>query len=82
MKTAFFKLSSINQQITELQARQRELETKVNNGRLSLPVDTLMVPFYAKIITTVGGRTTPGDDSATTIPSRSSTSTQPIRARA
>ncbi len=46
VKTAFFKLNSINAQITELQARQRDLEAKVNNGRLVLPVDTLMVPFY------------------------------------
>ena len=46
VKTAFFKLNSINQQIGELQARQRDLEAKVNNGRLVLPVDTLMVPFY------------------------------------
>jgi Protein of unknown function (DUF3084) len=46
VKTAFFKLSSINQQIAELQARQRDLEAKVNTGRLVLPVDTLMVPFY------------------------------------
>ncbi len=46
VKTAFFKLNSINQQIAELQSRQRELETKVNTGRLVLPVDTLMVPFY------------------------------------
>jgi Protein of unknown function (DUF3084) len=46
VKTAFFKLNSINQQISELQARQRNLETKVNTGRLVLPVDTLMVPFY------------------------------------
>ncbi len=46
VKTAFFKLNSINQQITELQARQRDLEAKVNTGRLVLPVDTLMVPFY------------------------------------
>ncbi len=46
VKTAFFKLNSINQQIGELQARQRDLEAKVNNGRLVLPVNTLMVPFY------------------------------------
>jgi hypothetical protein len=46
VKTAFFKLNSINQQITELQARQRDLEAKVNTGRLVLSVDTLMVPFY------------------------------------
>jgi hypothetical protein len=46
VKTAFFKLNSINQQISELQSRQRDLEAKVNNGRLVLPVDTMMVPFY------------------------------------
>jgi hypothetical protein len=46
VKTAFFKLNSINAQIGELQSRQRDLETKVNSGRLVFPVDTLMVPFY------------------------------------
>ncbi|MBV8344967.1 MAG: DUF3084 domain-containing protein [Candidatus Eremiobacteraeota bacterium] len=46
VKTAFFKLASINQQIAELQSRQRDLEAKVNSGRLVFPVDTLMVPFY------------------------------------
>jgi hypothetical protein len=46
VKTAFFKLNAINQQIAELQARQRDLEAKVNNGKLVFPVDTLMVPFY------------------------------------
>ena len=49
VKTAFFKLNSINQQISELQARQRELEAKVNSGRLIFPTDTLMVPFYRVI---------------------------------
>ncbi len=46
VKTAFFKLNTINEQIAELQARQRALEAKVNSGRLVFPVDTLMVPFY------------------------------------
>jgi len=46
VKTAFFKLNSINTQISELEARQRDLEAKVNTGKLVLPVDTLMVPFY------------------------------------
>jgi hypothetical protein len=46
VKTAFFKLNSINQQIAELQARERDLETKVNTGRLVFPVNSLMVPFY------------------------------------
>jgi hypothetical protein len=45
VKTAFFKLNSINQQIGELQSRQRDLETKVNTGRLIEPVDVPMVPF-------------------------------------
>ena len=49
VKTAFFKLNSINQQISELQAREHDLETKVNSGKLVLPVDTLMVPFYHPI---------------------------------
>jgi hypothetical protein len=46
VKTAFFKLNSINQQISELQARQQDLEAKVNTGRLVFPVDTLMMPFF------------------------------------
>jgi hypothetical protein len=46
VKTAFFKLNSINQQIAELQSREQDLEAKVNNGRLVFPVDQLMVPFY------------------------------------
>jgi hypothetical protein len=49
VKTAFFRLNSINQQIAELQARERDLETKVNTGQLVLQVDTLMVPFYRVI---------------------------------
>jgi hypothetical protein len=46
VKTAFFKLNSINAQIAQLQAQQRDLEAKVNTGRLVFPTDTLMVPFY------------------------------------
>lgn len=46
VKTAFFKLNSINQQITELTRRERDLEKKVNTGRLVVQVDGLMVPFY------------------------------------
>ncbi len=63
VKTAFFKLNSINQQITELQARQRDLEAKVNNGRLVLPVDTLMVPFYRIIPQAASPRAAACDDS-------------------
>jgi hypothetical protein len=46
VKTAFFKLNSINEQISELTRREHDLETKVNSGRLIEPVDALMVPFY------------------------------------
>lgn len=49
VKTAFFQLSSINAQIDRLQAKERMLEAKVNNGHLVVPVDALMVP-YARII--------------------------------
>jgi hypothetical protein len=49
VKTAFFKLSSLNAQIQDLQARQNELRTKVESGHLVVAVDTLMVP-YARII--------------------------------
>ena len=63
VKTAFFKLNSINQQITELQARQRDLEAKVNTGRLVLPVDTLMVPFYRIIPQSASASRASRDDS-------------------
>jgi Protein of unknown function (DUF3084) len=52
VKTAFFRMSAINAQIADLQARERQLETKVNQGRLVWPVDTLMVPFYRIIAQT------------------------------
>lgn len=46
VKTAFFKLNSLNQQIAELTRREHDLEKKVNTGRLVVQVDALMVPFY------------------------------------
>lgn len=46
VKTAFFKLNSLNQQITELTRREHDLEKKVNTGKLVVQVDALMVPFY------------------------------------
>jgi uncharacterized protein (DUF3084 family) len=55
VKTAFFKLSSINEQISELQSRQRVLEAKVNNGRIIIPVDTLMVPYAQTIEQNISG---------------------------
>jgi hypothetical protein len=45
VKTAFFKLSQINQQISDLQSRERELERKVTTGQLVVATDTLLVPF-------------------------------------
>lgn len=46
VQTAFFRLNTLNKQISDLQDRQNQLEAKVNNGRLVWPVDQLMVPFY------------------------------------
>jgi hypothetical protein len=56
VKTAFFKLNALNTQIADLQTRQRDLEAKVNSGRLVVPVDTLMVPFYRVIDQSAGPR--------------------------
>src|SRR5579872_1973853 len=44
VKTAFFKLNRINQEIATLQTRQSALERKVNTGQLVVPTDALMVP--------------------------------------
>ena len=83
VKTAFFKLSSINQQISELQARQHQLEAKVNNGRLVLPV---VMPPTGSVLSrhpqARSAKTALRDDSGNTISLRSSTSTQPILASA
>ena len=49
VKTAFFKLSTINQQIAQLQSRERALEQKVNTGRLVVPTDSLMVPYLRAV---------------------------------
>jgi hypothetical protein len=46
VQTAFFRLGTLNKQISDLQDRENQLETKVNQGRLVWPVDQLMVPFY------------------------------------
>lgn len=52
VKTAFFKLRSINEEIAQLQSQEQALERKVNSGRLVVPTGELMVPFgqvlYAK----------------------------------
>ncbi|MDQ2865568.1 MAG: DUF3084 domain-containing protein [Candidatus Eremiobacteraeota bacterium] len=49
VKTAFFKLNRINSEISDLQSRQKELERKVNSGRLIVPNDALLVPSFAII---------------------------------
>ncbi|MEO9169910.1 MAG: DUF3084 domain-containing protein [Candidatus Baltobacteraceae bacterium] len=49
VKTAFFKLNQINTEIADLQARQKELESKVNNGKLIIPNDALLVPRFTII---------------------------------
>lgn len=46
VQTAFFKLSSINQEIAHLQSRELALEKKVNTGRLVVPANTLLVPYF------------------------------------
>ena len=40
VKTAFFRLNQINAEIAQAQARAKELEGKVNNGRLVIGVGT------------------------------------------
>jgi hypothetical protein len=45
VKTAFFRLSALNSQITALQQRETQLEAKVTNGRIVLPPGELITPF-------------------------------------
>jgi uncharacterized protein (DUF3084 family) len=52
VQTAFFRLGTLNKQISDLQDRQSQLETKVSQGRLVWPVGQLMVPFYGFIAAT------------------------------
>jgi hypothetical protein len=49
VKTAFFKLYSINEQIETLQTRQAELETKVNNTQVVAPLDSPMTSRIARL---------------------------------
>ncbi|HEV7179664.1 MAG TPA: DUF3084 domain-containing protein, partial [Candidatus Baltobacteraceae bacterium] len=50
VKTAFFRLNQINAEIADLQTQRKQLESKVNNGHLVMPVDSLMVPFFGNLI--------------------------------
>lgn len=45
VKTAFFRLSALNAQITALQQRQQQLEAKVTNARIVLTPGQLITPF-------------------------------------
>lgn len=47
VKTAFFRMDAINRQISLLTDREKQLEAKVENGRLVVGIDTLMSPFPA-----------------------------------
>ncbi|MGH7737297.1 MAG: DUF3084 domain-containing protein [Candidatus Tyrphobacter sp.] len=45
VKTAFFRLSTLDSQIVTLQQREQQLEAKVTSGRLVLPPGQLLTPF-------------------------------------
>jgi hypothetical protein len=49
VKTAFFKLNQLNEQIDQLQARETALQNKVDKGQLVVPVDSLMYPYFGTI---------------------------------
>ena len=49
VNTALFHMNQLSAQITSLQTRESELESKVNTGELVVPVGTLMVPFFANV---------------------------------
>jgi hypothetical protein len=49
VKTAFFKLNQINEQIRTLEARESALQNKVESGQLVVPVDSLMYPYFGRI---------------------------------
>jgi hypothetical protein len=49
VRTAFFRLSQLNTQISTLKLQQEALEAKVDKGQVVVPVGALMVPFFEKI---------------------------------
>jgi hypothetical protein len=49
VQTALFKMNQLSLQISTLQGREQDLESKVNNGQLVVPVGTLMVPYFSVI---------------------------------
>ena len=79
VKTAFFKLNTINQQISELQARQRDLEAKVNSGPARFSrrhPDGAVLSDHRPVGYRQAAR---NNDSRLIISSQSSTSMRPIR---
>lgn len=49
VKTALFRMNQISAQITHLESREKDLERKVVQGQLVVPVDALMVPYFTPI---------------------------------
>jgi hypothetical protein len=47
VRLAFFKLSSVNQEIETLQSREAALQSKVNNAQIVIPKDGEIAPVYA-----------------------------------
>ncbi|MHB8478859.1 MAG: DUF3084 domain-containing protein [Vulcanimicrobiaceae bacterium] len=45
VKTAFFRLNTINSRISELEARAHQLQTRANEGILVVPFNAVMAPF-------------------------------------
>lgn len=52
VKTAFFRLNSINERIGELERQRSDLESKVNGGVFLLSKDTLLSPYFARLLPT------------------------------
>jgi len=48
-KNALFRMNQISAEISTLQSREQELESKVNNGELVQPVGAQMFPYFAII---------------------------------
>ncbi len=49
VKTALFRMNQISLEISQLEAREQNLEQKVSQGELIVPVDALMVPYFMPI---------------------------------
>jgi hypothetical protein len=49
VRTAFFRMNQITTRIAQLEAQERDLETKVNTGELIVPVNALMTPFFLEV---------------------------------